>query len=56
MAKRDGPCGSACGPQVKNAGRANLFNPLARGPLGPAVGHGGAGWPANPQEKKMSLF
>jgi len=30
MAKRGGPCGPARGPQVKNAGRDDLFNPLTR--------------------------
>jgi len=30
MAKRDEPCGPAHGPLVKNAGWANLFNPLTR--------------------------
>jgi len=30
MAKRGGPCGPAHGPQVKNAGRDDLFNPLTR--------------------------
>jgi len=43
MAKRGGSCGPTRGPQVKNAGRANLFNlltrpTLARGPRGPATG------------------
>jgi len=58
MAKRGGPCGLARGPQVKNAGRANLFNPLTRISPRPARAsqRDGAGWPANPQEKKMSLF
>jgi len=30
MAKRGGPCGLTRGPLVKNAGRADLFNPLTR--------------------------
>jgi len=41
MTKRDGPYGPARGPQVKNAGRAYLFNPLTRISLRPA--RGGAG-------------
>jgi len=30
MAKRGGPCGPTRGPLIKNAGRADLFNPLTR--------------------------
>jgi len=30
MTKRGRPCGPLCDPLVKNAGRANLFNPLTR--------------------------
>jgi len=48
MAKQGGPCEPARYPQVKNAGRANLFNPLTRISPRPArassgVGRGGAG-------------
>jgi len=56
MAKRGGPCGPACSPQVKNTGRANLFNPLTRisppriSPR-PAQASSGAGQ-AGPQAKK----
>jgi len=61
MAKRGGPCGLVRGPHVKNAGRANLFNPLTRiSPprisSQPARASSGAGWPANPQEKKSVIF
>jgi len=42
MAKRGGLCGPARRPLVKNAGRADLFNPLTRiSPRGPAAGRGG---------------
>jgi len=50
MSKRGGPCGPAHSPLVKNAGRADLFNPLTRiSPphISPR--------PANPQEKKIVI-
>jgi len=50
MAKWGGPCGLAHSPQVKNARRANHFNPLTR--ISPRPARGGAGWLANPQEKE----
>jgi len=55
MAKRGGPCGPARGPQVKNAGRDDLFNPLTRisPPTRAGQLRGGAGWSANPQEKNI---
>jgi len=48
MAKRGEACGLARGPLVKNAGRADLFNPLTRpalacNPHGPVAGRGRAG-------------
>jgi len=52
MAKRGESCGPVRGPLVKNAGRADLFNPLTR--ISPRASSW-AGWPANLQEKK-SLF
>jgi len=55
MAKRGAP---AHGPQVKNAGRDDLFNLLTRisppriSPQ-PARASSGTGWLANPQEKNI---
>jgi len=43
MAKRGGPCGPVRGPQVKNAGRDDLFNPLTRISPQPAQVSSGAG-------------
>jgi len=59
MAKRGGPCGSARGPQVKNAGRVDLFNPLTRiSPprisRQPARASSGAGR-ADPQTRKKKI-
>jgi len=58
MAKRGGPCGLARGPQVKNVGRANIFNPLTRISPRPAQASSGAGraGPLTRKIKKMSLF
>jgi len=59
MTKRGGPCGLARGPQVKNAGRAELFNLLTRisppriSPQ-PARASSGAGR-AGPQTHKKKL-
>jgi len=39
MVKRGGPCGPTRGPLVKNAGRADLFNPLTR--ISPRPARGG---------------
>jgi len=55
MAKRGGPCGLARGPQVKNVGRTNLFNPLTR--ISPRASSGaGRADPLTSKKKKMSLF
>jgi len=58
MAKRGGPCGLARSPHVKNAGRANLFNPLTRISLQPARASSGAGQadPLTRKKKKCHFF
>jgi len=55
MAKRGGPCEPVRGPLVKNARRADLFNPLTRISSRPTRASSGAGWPANPKEKKIVI-
>jgi len=58
MAKRGGPCGLARNPHVKNAGRANLFNPLTRISPQPARANSGAGraGPLTRKKKKSVIF
>jgi len=55
MAKRGGPCGSVRGPQVKNAGWDDLFNPLTRISPQPARASCGAGR-AGPQTRKKKIL
>jgi len=63
IAKRGGSCGPVRGPLVKNAGRADLFNPLTRisppcislRPTRASSGTGRAGLLTR-KKKKLSLF
>jgi len=58
MAKRGGPRGLTRGSHVKNAGWANLFNPLTRISPQPARASSGAGRasPLTRKKKKCHFF